>query len=78
MPELSVLGQSQPLYRRNRALTRTVRDTFNAVKRRIGELVFLLEAATRMKQLRAICESAAPEPLRTRGLYSPRDFLTFV
>ena len=42
------------------------------------EPVFLLEAATRMKRLRALCESEAPEPLRKRGLYAPPDFLTFV
>ena len=41
------------------------------------EPVFLLEAATRMKRLRALCESEAPEPLRKRGLYAPPDFLTF-
>lgn len=39
--------------------------------------MFLLEAATRMKRLRALCESEAPEPLRKRGLYAPPDFLTF-
>jgi hypothetical protein len=38
----------------------------------------LLEAATRMKRLRAHCESEAPEALRKRGLYAPADFLTFV
>jgi len=42
------------------------------------EPVFLLEAATRMKRLRTLCESEAPEPLRRRGLYAPPDFLTFV
>lgn len=42
------------------------------------EPVFLLEAATRMKRLRALCESEAPEPLRKRGLYAPPDFLMFV
>ena len=42
------------------------------------EPVFLLEAATRMKRLRALCQSEAPEPLRKRGLYAPPDFLTFV
>jgi hypothetical protein len=41
------------------------------------EPVFLLEAATRMKRLRALCETEAPEPLRKRGLYAPPDFLTF-
>ena len=41
------------------------------------EPVFLLESATRMKRLRALCESQAPEPLRKGGLYAPPDFLTF-
>jgi hypothetical protein len=44
----------------------------------LTEPVFLLEAATRMKRLRALCESEAPEPLRKRKLYAPPDFLTFV
>jgi hypothetical protein len=43
----------------------------------VPEPVFLLEAATHMKRLRALCESEAPEPLRKRGLYAPPDFLTF-
>ena len=43
----------------------------------LPEPVFLLEAATRMKRLRALCEAEAPEPLRKRGLYAPPDFLTF-
>ena len=43
----------------------------------VPEPVFLLEAATRMKRLRALCESEAPEPLRKRGLYAPPEFLTF-
>ena len=37
----------------------------------------LLEAALRMKRLRALCEAESPEPLRKRGLYAPPDFLTF-
>lgn len=37
----------------------------------------MLEAATRMKWLRALCEAESPEPLRKRGLYAPPDFLTF-
>ena len=44
----------------------------------VPEPVFLLEAATRMKHLRVLCEAEAPEPLRKRGLYAPPDFLTFV
>ncbi len=43
----------------------------------VPEPVFLLEAATHMKRLRALCESEAPEPLRKRRLYAPPDFLTF-
>ncbi len=39
--------------------------------------MFLLQAATRMKHLRALCEAEAPEPLRKRGLYAPPDFLSF-
>ena len=44
----------------------------------VPEPMFLLEAATRMQRLRALCEAEAPEPLRKRGLYAPPDFLTFV
>lgn len=43
----------------------------------VPEPLFLLEAATRMKRLRALCEAEAPEPLRKRGLYAPPDFLSF-
>ena len=43
----------------------------------VPEPTFLLEAATHMKRLRALCKSEAPEPLRKRGLYAPPDFLTF-
>jgi len=43
----------------------------------VPEPVFLLEAATHMQRLCALCESEAPEPLRKRGLYAPPDFLTF-
>jgi hypothetical protein len=44
----------------------------------VPEPMFLLEAAARMKRLRALCEAEAPEPLRKRGLYAPPDFLSFV
>ena len=44
----------------------------------VPEPMFLLEAATRMRRLRALCEAEAPEPLRKRGLFAPPDFLTFV
>jgi len=37
----------------------------------------LLEAALRMKRLRALCENESPEPLRKRGLLAPPDFLSF-
>lgn len=43
----------------------------------VPEPTFLLEAATHMKRLRALCEAETPEPLRKRGLYAPPDFLTF-
>jgi len=43
----------------------------------VPEPVFLLEAAMRMKRLRALCEAESPEPLKKRGLYAPPDFLTF-
>lgn len=55
-------------------------QTAPAWTREIGavpEPMFLLEAATRMKRLRALCEAEAPEPLRKRGLFAPPDFLTF-
>jgi hypothetical protein len=41
------------------------------------ELFLLLEAASRMKRLRALCENESPGPLRKRGLLAPPDFLTF-
>ena len=43
----------------------------------VPEPLFLVEAASRMKHLRALCEAEAPEPLRKRGLYAPPDFLSF-
>lgn len=36
---------------------------------------FLVAAAERMKNLRAICMEASPEPLRSRGLFAPPNFL---
>ena len=36
---------------------------------------YLVEAATRMKRLRQLCETEAPEPLRRCRLYAPPDFL---
>ena len=39
--------------------------------------MYLLEAASRMKNLRKLCELESPEPLRKRRLYAPPQFLTF-
>ena len=39
--------------------------------------MYLIEAASRMKNLRTLCERESPEPLRKRGLYAPPAFLTF-
>jgi hypothetical protein len=44
----------------------------------IPEPMFLLEAATRMKRLRTLCETSSPMPLKKRQLYAPPDFLKFV
>src|ERR1700720_3349746 len=35
----------------------------------------LVEAATRLRHLRALCEAQAPLPLRNRRLYAPPNFL---
>lgn len=43
----------------------------------LEEPIFLLEAAARMPRLRRLCETEAPEPLRTRGIYAPPNFLEF-
>jgi hypothetical protein len=43
----------------------------------LGEPFFLLESATRLKHLRALCEAQAPLPLRKRRLYAPPNFLEF-
>jgi len=42
------------------------------------EPVFLLKAATTMKNLRTLCETESPEPLRKRGFYAPPNYLEFV
>lgn len=42
------------------------------------EPYYLLDAAQKMKRLRRLCETEAPEPLRKRGLYAPPEYLTFV
>jgi len=42
------------------------------------ESFFLLEAAQSMRNLRHLCETESPEPLRKRQLYAPPDFLSFV
>ncbi len=43
----------------------------------LPEPIYLLKAAARMKRLRALCETEAPEPLRKRGFYAPPNFLEF-
>jgi hypothetical protein len=47
---------------------------------RIGSLtepVYLVQAATKMKNLRALCDTQSPEPLRKHGLYAPPNYLEF-
>jgi hypothetical protein len=41
----------------------------------LPEPFYLVKAAESMKRLRALCESDAPQPLRKRGFYAPRNFL---
>lgn len=43
----------------------------------MSEPMFLVEAATRMRNLRTLCELEFPEPLRKRRIYAPPEFLTF-
>lgn len=43
----------------------------------LPEPFFLLESAAKLKRLRALCETQAPEPLRKRRLYAPPNFLEF-
>ena len=43
----------------------------------LSEPVFLLQSAAKMKRLRELCETQAPEPLRKRRLYAPPNFLEF-
>lgn len=43
----------------------------------LTEPFFLLESATRLKHLRALCEDQSPLPLRQRRLYAPPNFLEF-
>ncbi|NCO32242.1 MAG: hypothetical protein AUJ92_19620 [Armatimonadetes bacterium CG2_30_59_28] len=43
----------------------------------LTEPFFLLNAATSMRRLRALCETQSPEPLRRRRLYAPPNFLEF-
>ena len=38
--------------------------------------VFLVRAAEVMPRLRRLCESHGPEPLRSRGILAPPEFLT--
>ena len=42
----------------------------------LDEPVFLVRAAAVMPRLRRLCESEGPEPLRSRGVLAPPDFLT--
>jgi len=44
----------------------------------LEEPFFLLKMAATMKNLRVLCETQAPEPLRKRLLYAPPNYLTFV
>lgn len=39
--------------------------------------LYLLKSAAHMRRLRDLCQDAAPEPLRRRGLYAPPDYLAF-
>lgn len=46
--------------------------------RRVGAAptpIFLVRAARRMKRLRHLCETEAPQPLRRRNLLAPPDYL---
>jgi hypothetical protein len=43
----------------------------------LPEPLHLLASAQEMKQLRILCETQSPEPLRKRGLYAPPNFLEF-
>jgi hypothetical protein len=38
---------------------------------------FLVAAASRMDNLRRLCETESPEPLKKRDLFAPPDYLTF-
>jgi hypothetical protein len=40
--------------------------------------VFLVRAASRMKNLRALCETQGPVQLRRRGFFAPPDYLAAV
>lgn len=43
----------------------------------LSEPFFMLESASSMKCLRALCETQSPEPMRKRLLYAPPHFLEF-
>ncbi len=43
----------------------------------LSEPFFMLESASKMKRLRALCETQSPEPMRKRLLYAPPHFLEF-
>lgn len=56
------------------------KKTSPAWTREIGPLsepFFMLESASSMKRLRALCETQSPEPMRKRLLYAPPHFLEF-
>ena len=41
------------------------------------EPFFLLESASHLKRLRALCENESPQPMRKRYLYAPPNYLEF-
>ena len=43
----------------------------------VAEPIYFLKAATRMKHLRALCETESPAPLRKRKFYAPPNYLEF-
>ena len=72
-----LLGTAAALLELLAQRTRQVAPNWTREIGAVPEPVFLLEAATRMPHLRALCEAEAPEPLRRRRLYAPPDFLSF-
>jgi hypothetical protein len=43
----------------------------------VAEPIYLLQAASTMRRLRALCESQSPAPLRKRNIFAPPTFLEF-